>query len=118
MLNSCVCLTDALNCLFARFHAPQSVPLFSYGRSLWITYSDLRQFIRELAKRCDLNPNEYGCHSLRSGGATFASAVGGSDYHIKLQGLWKSDAYLRYLHLSLEQRWALSMSMASAASSI
>lgn len=48
-------------------------------------------------------------------GATFACVSGGSDYHIKLQGLWKSDAYLRYLHLSLDQRWSLPIAMGNAA---
>jgi hypothetical protein len=114
---ACFCPVIALKCLFALVRTSDSSPLFSFGPSSWITYSDLRIFIRSLAEKCGLDPSEYGCHSARSGGATFASAVGGSAFHIKLQGLWKSDAYLRYLHLSVDQRWSLPSLMAAAAAS-
>lgn len=109
------CPVTALKCLFTCIKRDADAPLFSYGRDAWITYSDLSYFIRALASRCELNPSDYGCHSSRSGGATFASASGGLDYHIKLQGLWKSDAFLRYLRLSLDQRWHLPDLMATAA---
>lgn len=114
---SVFCPVTALRCLFACVQASSSSPLFSFGPQAWITYYDLRTFIRYLARKCGLNESEFGCHSARSGGATLASVSGGSEYHIKLQGLWKSDAYLRYLRLSIEQRWALPSLMAAAATS-
>lgn len=114
---TCYCPVTALRALFTYVRAPDSAPLFSFGPSSWITYSDLRLFIRSLAQKCKLDPSEFGCHSCRSGGATFASAVGGSDFHLKLQGLWKSDAYLRYIHLSVDQRWSLPSLMAAACAS-
>jgi hypothetical protein len=80
-----------------------------------VSYSDLRNFIRALASRCGLDPETFGCHSSRSGGATFASEAGSSEFHIKLQGLWKSDAFLRYIRLSVDQRWLLPALMANAA---
>jgi hypothetical protein len=62
-----------------------------------------------------LDPSLYGCHSTRSGGASFAAEAGASGFHVKLQGLWKSDAYLQYLRVSPDQRWALPVLMSSAA---
>jgi hypothetical protein len=50
-------------------------------------------------------------------GATFASESGAPDFHVKLQGQWKSDAYLCYLCVSLDQRWALPVLMSSFACS-
>ena len=109
------CPVSALRRLLIVAPAQLASPLFSYSEEAWVSYSELLSFIKTLASKCSLNPEEFGCHSCRSGGATFASASGGSDYHIKLQGLWKSDAFLRYLHLSIDQRWHLPSVMASAA---
>jgi hypothetical protein len=111
------CPVTALRCLFAVIPLPSSQPLFSFSSSKWITYSDLWVFIRALASKNGLDPSLYGCHSARSRGATFASESGAPDFHVKLQGQWKSDAYLRYLCVSLHQRWALPVLMSSSACS-
>ena len=109
------CPVSALRSLLIVAPVEVASPLFSFSTEEWVSYSDFLSFIRTLASKCNLDPNEFGCHSCRSGGATFASASGGPDYHIKLQGLWKSDAFLRYLHLSVDQRWLLPSVMATAA---
>jgi hypothetical protein len=70
-------------------------------------YPELRLFIRTLAQKARLDPSLYSCHSARRGGATFASEFGATDVHVKLQGMWKSEAYLCYLRSSLDSRWSL-----------
>jgi hypothetical protein len=67
-----------------------------------------------LAHKADFDPELYGCHSIRSGGATFLSEAGVTDFSIKLQGFWKSEAYLCYLQISLEWHWAFPELMSSA----
>ena len=44
----------------------------------------------------------YSGHSFRRGGASTAFRAGVRGELIKVQGDWKSDAYLRYLHTPLE----------------
>ena len=54
------------------------------------------------------NPNDYGLHSLRSGGATSAVYYSGHSIPerlLKIHGRWKSDsAKDMYVHESLENR--------------
>jgi hypothetical protein len=111
------CPITALRCLFAVIPVPSSQLLFSFSSSEWIIYSNLWVFIRALASKNGLDPSLYGCHIARSRGATFASESGAPDFHVKLQGQWKSDAYLRYLRVSLDQCWALPVLMSSFARS-
>ncbi|KAI8516382.1 hypothetical protein Bbelb_049630 [Branchiostoma belcheri] len=47
--------------------------------------------------RAGLNPHLYSLHSGRRGGATFAFRAGVPVELIRLQGDWRSDAYLLYL---------------------
>ena len=50
-----------------------------------------------------LDPSLYSPHSFRWGGATFAFDCHIPPEIIKLQGDWKSDAYLVYLELTQQQ---------------
>lgn len=55
----------------------------------------------------------FSGHSFRSGGATFAFECGVPAPLIKLQGDWLSDAYLRYVRIGWDQKWAATLTMAS-----
>ncbi len=105
--NIAFCPVSCLKTLFAAYIAPPDVPLFSYAPGKWITYSDLRLFIKELVALIGLDPDAFACHSLRSGGATFASESGCLGSLIKDHGLWLSDAYLLYIHCSDDVRWTV-----------
>ena len=48
-------------------------------------------------------------HSFRRGGATFAFAGEVPGELIQLHGDWASDAYLRYLDVSLHCRWQVGL---------
>ena len=51
-------------------------------------------------QRIGEDPQKYGAASLRSGGATAASAVDGvTDNQLKVMGYWASDAHLKYTRL-------------------
>ena len=59
---------------------------------------------RALLKRVGCEPDEYGSHSLRRGGASWALQCGIQSDVIKILGDWKSQAYQAYLEVSLEQK--------------
>ena len=110
------CPVTAIRALFAVTHLESNSPLFAFSSTDWVTYATLRDFIKFLAECAGLDPRAYACHSTRSGGATFASECGASDIHVKAQGTWSSDAYLRYIRISSEERWNLPSRMATCAS--
>ena len=48
----------------------------------------------------DIKPSEVDARSLRAGGATALLCAGIDNDIIQLIGRWKSDAMIRYLHVS------------------
>ena len=86
---------------------PVSAPLFSVfsGSGLEpITYKQFCVFLVRVVSKLNLDPLLYSPHSFRRGGATFAFDCHIPSEIIKLQGDWKSDAYLVYLELSQQQK--------------
>ncbi|XP_078603976.1 uncharacterized protein LOC144877804, partial [Branchiostoma floridae x Branchiostoma japonicum] len=59
---------------------------------------------KTILTRAGLNPSMYSLHSGRRGGATFAFRSGVPVELIRLQGDWRSSAYLLYLRVPLSQR--------------
>ena len=68
--------------------------------------------IKHLASLVSLDPKDFSGHSLRRGGATFAFQCGIPAELIKLQGDWRSDAYMLYLSLPLADRLVLTQIIA------
>ena len=87
------------------FHRSSSSYTLRSGK---ISYTTCRDILRDFLSQLGLNPNDYGLHSLRSGGIT--SAVRNSSNSIperllKIHGRWKSDsAKDMYVEESLENR--------------
>ena len=73
-----------------------------------ITATSLNNGIKHLVSMLSLDPDDFPSHSLRRGGATFAFQCGIPSELIKLQGDWRSDAYMLYLTLPLADRLVLS----------
>ena len=61
-----------------------------------------------------LDPSEFSPHSFRRGGATLAFDCGLPAVLIKLQGDWRSDAYLVYLEMTDHQKRTAVNAMAHA----
>lgn len=95
-----------IQALLALGQYKDNAPLFSYNKRSFINYNDLHMGLKELAKRANL-PNQYDTHSLRKGGASYASACGATIEQIKLQGDWRSDAVLTYIHVPWSTRLEL-----------
>lgn len=85
------------------------VPIKKGNRA--VTYWELQNFIKCNVKRMGLDPTQYSSHSMRRAGATWAFQAKVPSELIKLQGDWASDAYLRYIECSTEQRMLVAQEM-------
>lgn len=96
--------------------APDACPLFTFSSTsnqlTCITAKSLNDGIKNLVSLISLDPLEFSGHSLRRGGATFAFKCGTPAELIKLQGDWRSDAYMLYLSLPLADRLLLTQILA------
>jgi hypothetical protein len=88
------CPSSAIKALLAAAPGDDGAPLFSWAQGAWVSYDDLLTLLKSVPGD---GTGSYGTHSLRRGGATYAASLGVSIYHIKLQGDWASDCFLRYV---------------------
>eukprot|EP00117_Sycon_ciliatum_P009518 scpid21935/ scgid11781/ Integrase/recombinase xerD homolog len=97
------CPVHLLEELVARGGHLQQSPLFGKisqhrGKKVirgQMSYSRARELVRCAVSRVGEDPNVYGLHSLRSGGATAAAAAGIPDRLIQRQGGWRSEKSMR-----------------------
>ena len=62
-----------------------------------VLFADL---LCQAIKYCGLDPSCYKEHSFRIGAASHAADRGFSDAQIRIQGRWKSNAFLKYIRVS------------------
>jgi len=60
-----------------------------------------------------MDSHHFNTHSFRIGAATSAKRASISDCHLKVLGRWKSDAYLKYIQVSLQDLANLSKALTS-----
>ena len=106
-----LCPTTTLKLLLRMVPAPDACPLFTFASTsnqlTCNTAKSLNDGIKNLVSLISLDPLEFSGYSLRRGGATFAFKCGIRAELIKLQGDWRSDAYMLYLSLPLADRLVL-----------
>ena len=74
-----------------------------------LTYSRLRELLRTKLAQLGYDPDKFGIHSLRAGGATRAANAGIPDRLFKRHGRWKSEtAKDGYIEDSMENRLQVS----------
>ena len=56
-----------------------------------LSYTRMRELLREKLAQVGLDPNNFGLHCLRSGGATAAANAGVPDRFFKRHGRWRSE---------------------------
>ena len=105
-----------LDMLFSRVSVNDSAPAFSYGHDSFITYKSFTEGLKTLLKKCDVDPARYSGHSFRRGGASYLHSLGGTGLQIQASGDWSTLTFLRYLHLSLEDRWSSQLLMSEGIS--
>ena len=105
-----------LNMLFSRMKVSDSAPAFSYDHNSFITYKSFTDGLKSLLKKCSIDPSKYSGHSFRRGGATYLHSLGGTGLQIQASGDWSTLTFLRYLHLTLEDRWSSQLLMSEGMS--
>ena len=108
--NTCLCPVTAVKRAFTL--TPNTNPLeqaFCWRDSLnagnrTLTYRDFMSSLQVFLSRLGLVSSQFGSHSFRRGGASFALEAGVSLDSIAVMGDWKSDAMYLYLHMPLSQR--------------
>ncbi|KAE9029503.1 hypothetical protein PR001_g11495 [Phytophthora rubi] len=78
---------------------PSDEPLCSVTPGKIITATDMTRAVKQAAQAAGEEPDRYGTHSMRSGGATALFTAGIDRLAIKRFGRWKSDAYERYTRI-------------------
>ena len=76
-----------------------------------VKYKQFLAVLRHLLSGLGLDSSQYSTHSFRRGGATFAFHSDVPADLIQVQGDWASDAYRRYIDMSLEHRVQVSHRM-------
>ena len=62
--------------------------------------------LKKLLSLAGYNPKLFSGHSLRRGGACWLYKQGGDHLLIRYAGDWASDAFIRYVWIDLNQRFA------------
>ena len=95
-------------------HMMQQVPglpedpaftVWVYGQKMALSANQLVARIRSWLKLIKEDDSQYSLHSLRRGGTTFAYQCNIEAEMIKKLGNWASDAYKRYIDISMDDRY-------------
>lgn len=122
--SSCLCPVTAVRHAFSLTPgAPPSDQAFCwrdsfFGSNRIFIYRDFMNILQAHLSRSGLPYRQYGSHSFRRGGASFALEAGVSLDSIAIMGDWKSDAMYLYLHMPLSQRLRAQHSISSYISSL
>ena len=81
------------------------------GKNVLVTYYSLQALIKKQVGLLGLDPSLYSSHSLRRAGATWAFKAQVPGELIRTQGDWASEAYLRYIEFSLQERMEVARRM-------
>ena len=88
----------------ARGKDPHQVPLFRVPSSnSCITKPKVHSLVKELMAAVNENPDHFGTHSMRIGGATALFARGADPTVIRTMGRWSSDIYHLYVRACFER---------------
>ena len=79
--------------------------IYEEGQKQALSANQLIARIRKWLKLIKENEEDYSLHSLRRGGATFAHQCNIEAEMIKRLGNWASDAYKRYIDVSMDDRY-------------
>ena len=92
-----------------------NTPLFRDPRTgVPLTYEVMLDIIKKLMIAVGEDPDEFGTHSLRIGGATALYAQGATPMVIRTMGRWSSDCYRLYVRACYEASLAWTMKAGSA----
>ena len=107
--NKAVCPVYWMHHMVARVQAGPQDPLFAIPNKKTVVALSANQLVtrfRKWLKIIQIDETQYSLHSLRRGGATFAYRSNLEAKMIQKLGDWSSEAYKRYIDVSMDQRFA------------
>lgn len=103
-----ICPVFWLKLMLKKVNRTDKEPLFAVpdgaGGVISLTYAQLGNRLKEWVAATGENAQRYTLHGLRKGGACHALEVGLAGEDLKILGDWASNAYMRYLDLTLHRR--------------
>ncbi len=112
--DSPLCPVRAYKNMIKLVPGPPMAPAFALpvGSGLQaVSYNQLTRHLRQVLDRIGIGGASFSSHSFRRGGATWAFKSGVAPHLIQLQGDWVSEAYQKYIDISLEQKVSVASSM-------
>ena len=106
--NKAVCPVFWMHYMISNIPAGPEDPVLSLptaGKRLALSANQLIYRLRKWIKLIGWDATTYSLHSLRRGGVTFAYQSNIEAEMIKLMGNWASDAYRRYIDVSMDKRY-------------
>jgi len=71
------------------------------GKRWFLSYKAYVNGVKAMAAFAGFDPDRFGSHSIRIGGATVLAAAGHPNHYIMKLGRWKSLAFLGYIHWAI-----------------
>ena len=105
-----------LRALFSTVDCSLNAPAFTHGPNQFITHSSFTTRLKKLLTDAGYAPSLYSGHSFRRGGATLLYRLGATILQIQASGDWASQCFVRYLHVSAEDREAVQLLVSDAIS--
>ena len=112
--DSPLCPVTAYKLLCAASVFSQSMPVFQNDSANVLLYKEFTTIFKHLIALTGRDPSGFTTHSMRRGGATWAFKCGVPEHLIQVQGDWASDAYKKYLDISLDQKMSVFKLMSSS----
>ena len=109
--DSVLCPIKAFQNMCSATSVEPDEPLFSMPTKGCISYSQFQAKIKKLILKIGLNPDDFSTHSFRRGGTSYSFKAGVPADLIQLHGDWKSDAYKKYLALTIDDKIRVAESM-------
>ena len=106
--NKKICPVTWMNYMISHIPGLSTDPLFLIrvkGKKLALSANQLILRMRKWLRLINEDPEKYSIHSLRRGGATFASQCNIRGEMIRVLGDWASDAWKRYCDISMDDRF-------------
>ena len=91
-------------------------PAFSFmekGKISCVLYDTFTKRLKTLLDLAGYSPKLYSGHSMRRGGCSLLFQLGCSPIVLQALGDWKTDQFMRYCGLSLQQRLGAQQLMSS-----
>ena len=108
---SILCPVAAYKNMCSKIKVKQDEPLFKLSVNKCVFYRDFQKKSKEVISKIGLDPNKFTSHGFRRGAANFAFMSNVPADLIQLQGDWKSDAYKRYLSLTIQDKMMVAQKM-------